>query len=585
MVKATATSACAILVCLLAIMADHAEAQSRRAVLIQPPSGLQATAVDPESVDLGWTGSDGATGYVVYRGLGTEGPWTQITPSPITATTYRDSGLRAETTYGYYVVAVGGRGSAKSETVTVTTPTPILNPLLDRTGPILEVRVNEGAPPTDVSARALGPTSALLDWTPPSGAASLIVHRGPSPDGPWIALAAVPGSATGYTDQRLGPSITAHYKVAADYGTRTLPGISLPVSVTTPRLVPTGTLTATQAGPGAAQVTWEPMKGAKAYQLAVSDNTRKLALNETPTVSGTSHTFSGLEVGLYAFTVVGQFDVDGIGTTYSSMEYFTEAVILGLRGRYALYLDSLFVVKPTYDDATQWDGKGDEIYLDFAQTLLDDTGTNVACTTCPRIPEFGSMGDVSADGVSHRAGSLQPNGGITAGDGIGFGSRLLWCGDLGGTEKKTAVITPTIWEADQDVEGFKAFLRWVEKSHQELKNTEVRESIGVVCPTCAAYMYAGAVTNEYLARHALYFIEEAGSAVDRPIGLNAERKFIPTPVVLTYEGVEHSILQPRFGLGPGRLKVDFKEPLGVRLDGHYTMFLHVDRVGQCPARP
>jgi hypothetical protein len=81
----------------------------------QPPSQpthLTATAASSSQINLAWTASTdnvGVTGYQIYRSSGNSTP-SQIGTS--TKPSYGDSGLNANTTYTYYVIALD---SAKNQ--------------------------------------------------------------------------------------------------------------------------------------------------------------------------------------------------------------------------------------------------------------------------------------------------------------------------------------------------------------------------------------------------------------------------------------------------------------------------------------
>jgi len=88
------------------------------------PGGIAASATGPNTVQLSWTASSGATGYVVERAQGaTGGTFAQIaTPS---STSYSDAGLTASTTYRYRIAATGTGGqSAFSGEAIATTAAP-----------------------------------------------------------------------------------------------------------------------------------------------------------------------------------------------------------------------------------------------------------------------------------------------------------------------------------------------------------------------------------------------------------------------------------------------------------------------------
>ncbi len=94
------------------------------------PTGLTASANTSSQITLSWTAVSGATGYNLYRGSSAGGESTTVINggTPITGTTYANSGLTASTTYYYIVKAVNSVGSsgasneasATTQAVTVT---------------------------------------------------------------------------------------------------------------------------------------------------------------------------------------------------------------------------------------------------------------------------------------------------------------------------------------------------------------------------------------------------------------------------------------------------------------------------------
>jgi hypothetical protein len=70
-------------------------------------SGMCGTG-NPHSVTLNWTASTSpnVTGYNVYRGLVSGGPYTKVNPSLISGVTYTDNSVQAGQTYYYVATAV-----------------------------------------------------------------------------------------------------------------------------------------------------------------------------------------------------------------------------------------------------------------------------------------------------------------------------------------------------------------------------------------------------------------------------------------------------------------------------------------------
>jgi hypothetical protein len=91
-------------------------------------SSLSAAGVNSHSVALSWTAStsSGVTGYDVYRGAVSGGPYTLLNSSPTSGTTYTDTTVEAGETYYYVATAVNSTGvqSTDSNQVTAVVPFP-----------------------------------------------------------------------------------------------------------------------------------------------------------------------------------------------------------------------------------------------------------------------------------------------------------------------------------------------------------------------------------------------------------------------------------------------------------------------------
>ena len=88
---------------------------------------LSGTGVTPTtySVSLNWTASTSSvTGYNVYSSTESGGPYTKLTPAPVAATNFSDSGVQEGTTYYFVVTAVNSENqeSAYSAQTSATIP-------------------------------------------------------------------------------------------------------------------------------------------------------------------------------------------------------------------------------------------------------------------------------------------------------------------------------------------------------------------------------------------------------------------------------------------------------------------------------
>src|SRR5437016_28871 len=89
---------------------------------------LTGTGVAQHQVQLSWgaSSSSGVTGYNVYRGSVSGGPYTKINSALVVGTTYSDSSVQAGKAYFYVTTALNGSGteSAYSNEVQATVPSP-----------------------------------------------------------------------------------------------------------------------------------------------------------------------------------------------------------------------------------------------------------------------------------------------------------------------------------------------------------------------------------------------------------------------------------------------------------------------------
>jgi Abnormal spindle-like microcephaly-assoc'd, ASPM-SPD-2-Hydin/CARDB len=88
---------------------------------------LSGTGVYNHTVSLTWTAStsSGVLGYDVYRSTTSGGPYSEITTSPVSVTSYTDSAVSAGQTYYYVALTVTGSGeSGYSNQTTANVPSP-----------------------------------------------------------------------------------------------------------------------------------------------------------------------------------------------------------------------------------------------------------------------------------------------------------------------------------------------------------------------------------------------------------------------------------------------------------------------------
>jgi peptidoglycan/xylan/chitin deacetylase (PgdA/CDA1 family) len=229
----------ALLGALVAAPADAATKPQKPA----PPTGLHATSISATSIGLAWTGSSGATGYMVYRGG----------KSPIAVvgdTSWADTTVAAGKTYSYTVSAynsVGESGRTAPLTVTAQSPPPA---------------------PTGLAAGTVSSGSVALSWDAATGASGYRVYR----DGAATPL--VEQAGTSWTDTTVAASTGYSYTVTA-FNAAGESAPSAPLAVTTPDApppppvvpsAPTG-LAAGEVSSGSVALSWGATAGADGYRV------------------------------------------------------------------------------------------------------------------------------------------------------------------------------------------------------------------------------------------------------------------------------------------------------------------------------
>jgi hypothetical protein len=206
------------------------------------PTGLMATAVNTNQIDLTWNTSSGATGYIVKRG--------DVDIATVAGTSYSNSGLLSNTTYCYSIAATNGAGASTFTTnvcaTTLAAPPP-----------------QPPGTPTGFSAAAIATNAIDLVWNQTPTATGYILRRGGTP------IATLASNVTGYTDLGLQPSQQYCYTLAATNNVGTS-GESASQCATTFALpvLPPGTpqnLLVTATTPNRVDLTWNTVAGATGY--------------------------------------------------------------------------------------------------------------------------------------------------------------------------------------------------------------------------------------------------------------------------------------------------------------------------------
>ena len=165
------------------------------------PTGLEGSFVAP-SVRLSWPARTGdVAGFLVERAASASGPWTRITPVPITASQFTDAAfLGGSSVYRILAVDAAMNTSAPSNAVAVTTPMP----------PLPTLRYNAGG-----AAMTIGGVAWAAD--PATGASGYRSYSNP-------AVTAISGTTNDqlYFTSRSDSATSFGYDIAVPNGTYTV---------------------------------------------------------------------------------------------------------------------------------------------------------------------------------------------------------------------------------------------------------------------------------------------------------------------------------------------------------------------------
>lgn len=159
------------------------------------PTGLTATAISSSKTSLSWkaaTDQIGVKGYKIYRNR------TQV--GNVSGTTFSDSALAANTTYGYTVSAYDAAGNNSAPSRTVIASTQSVSPDTP-TGPTI---------PDGLSATPVSSSEIALSWTDSTGTDGVTGYYVFRNDA-QIATVAEPS----FSDSGLKPSSVYKYNVSA----------------------------------------------------------------------------------------------------------------------------------------------------------------------------------------------------------------------------------------------------------------------------------------------------------------------------------------------------------------------------------
>jgi hypothetical protein len=179
---------------------NEAEAVTREN-LPGAPTNLTATAVSASAIDLTWNDNSAGEEHFEVERRTSGGSFERIAQTAANATSYKDTGLVANTTYVYRVRATSAAGASDySNEATATT-------------------TNVPAAPSNLTAEALGQTQIKLNWDDNSDNEDAFEIERRTGNDDFARIATVAAGVDTFTDTGLDANTRYTYRVRAKRGT------------------------------------------------------------------------------------------------------------------------------------------------------------------------------------------------------------------------------------------------------------------------------------------------------------------------------------------------------------------------------
>ncbi len=163
------------------------------------PSNLAATAVSSSQINLSWTEtSTDVTGFKIERKTGS-GTYAQIGTALANATSYNDTGLTANTSYTYRMIATNASGDSPFSREVTATTLPITAP----------------SAPSNLTATVVSSTQINLSWTETSTDVTGFKIERKTGSGTYAQIGTALANATSYNDTGLTANTSYTYRVRA----------------------------------------------------------------------------------------------------------------------------------------------------------------------------------------------------------------------------------------------------------------------------------------------------------------------------------------------------------------------------------
>jgi len=265
--------------------------------------------------------------------------------------------------------------------------------------------------------------------------------------------------------------------------------------------------------------------------------------------------------------------------------------------RYRATINGFWCRNETWDDALNWDGKHDEVFLSINRKEVDANGNELRPVLNTESEIFGDTWNLPN---RVQAGSASNRGGLVSGDKFPSDTPwqrssintsrvppyLVWEGDLAAGERMV-LLTPTIWEWDPGAGFWDGWLDWQVKVDATY-GKRAKEIFGGIWPVAKPVFDAVSLGIETVGTLAGLW-SPLGQSMRRPIGLRRDPNnpdgslFNPTTIALNSETAEFMINDNPQGLGKGVVELLYEDDPYLR--GVYSVFVQVEKIsdGGVPA--
>jgi hypothetical protein len=253
--------------------------------------------------------------------------------------------------------------------------------------------------------------------------------------------------------------------------------------------------------------------------------------------------------------------------------------------RFRVTVNGFYVRAQTWDDALNWDGFGDEVYLVGAVKSINSDKTEHYTSD---VTSF-VLGDTSAEAPLVRAGTAKSTGGLQTSDTFPTGEPwkkgrtdnlrqnyppfLVWEGELP-PKGRTAFISIAIYEWDPGNSPLQSLLRWLDKATTEFKS-RIQDFLD---PTGKMIYEAVELGLDILGT--LDDSGMLGKSGSRPIGMKRvapdKSAFEPKILILNYDNAMQIINDRPAGKDYGVLEFNYPDDAYYR--GDYTIYVQVEQV-------